>query len=1011
MKTIKDNNSMKRQGSALILVIVVSVLLAVIGMMFVMVSRLEGVLSASVIQDRELDEAVNMTTARIEQILMKDLFGGTMQGDLVDDSGAFFARNEPYDCYGRDDGWLAPLEPVRLDDNGTPGDSSDDLFQWTSVTNLQNNMPHFVFDSEVDNVWDRVLRDTVDPSDPLQRIGIVPEYQDAQSVDEYHPADADGDGVADSVWIRMDGSTCRGRDVYAAVRIIDNCAMLNLNTAFPFFLNTSSDTTLPLIHRPWYLNYRDAGVAVPYIFEGRYLSEVNYVSFLRGMDRDSTPDSTEEIGWSNWYNLLLSKVSRGEVYINDQSNLAIQLPSMTQPELFTPEMYHEHVMEKLGKPDSDLFQFFGIQDELEIRNRFLLTSLAHAAFESEKAGHHTFDFGQGQFGGSGYAHIRSRRIPYSDSEFGTWKERMDSMNFDPNPPINQYDRRHICTFYSYDRNLRPSWQLPPLNSFDPEDYRDIFMPEQSRPVNLRENWTGNTMFWEKLAIRRKLVQLLYVLRDYYYHHVDQSMPDAARFSAQVVANLIDYLDDDTDALTGPLGNVPYDPVNGNGQSNEQVTYINRDIIRQLVLEVTTGLDSGQVDIDALDDPNDGANFHLNSTEVVYGIEQQPFISEVVSFRDSAQGNNLVFFAVELVNPYDSDIVLNGWKVSGAGLDYTITPADNVVVPARDGTALGRLVLWTNGPGYLTNFVNDSATNVQAFQIPQASVALENELLRLQRPIHEGTDFLTVDVITQSQLHSLFENTGIYSLRRDDQSWSFTCNDADNSATLLANDLAGLGGAVLGVPNTGSSTASIAIPIANDNSTIYTTGDFQKLLWIGNTEHDPNCLTSLIGMADDENELRYDPNTASELMDHLCTLARPEGSLPGRININTAPQHVIAAAIPRSLAGFSSTPLQLAEAIIQNRPYRSISDLLQVTSGLQALGADAFTGELERRDWVFNRLSNIFTVRSDVFTAYILVRVGRDGPQRRMLAIFDRSGVWSPEDRPRLVALHPVSGPR
>ncbi|MCK5172418.1 MAG: hypothetical protein KAR47_03455, partial [Planctomycetes bacterium] len=59
----------------------------------------------------------------------------------------------------------------------------------------------------------------------------------------------------------------------------------------------------------------------------------------------------------------------------------------------------------------------------------------------------------------------------------------------------------------------------------------------------------------------------------------------------------------------------------------------------------------------------------------------------------------------------------------------------------------------------------------------------------------------------------------------------------------------------------------------------------------------------------------------------------------------------------------------------------------------------------------SRVANIFTVRSDVFTAYILVRLGQDGPQKRMIAIFNRSNVLSPNDKPRLIALHPVPDPR
>jgi len=53
--------------------------------------------------------------------------------------------------------------------------------------------------------------------------------------------------------------------------------------------------------------------------------------------------------------------------------------------------------------------------------------------------------------------------------------------------------------------------------------------------------------------------------------------------------------------------------------------------------------------------------------------------------------------------------------------------------------------------------------------------------------------------------------------------------------------------------------------------------------------------------------------------------------------------------------------------------------------------DDAVDDLEERDLIFHRISNLVTVRSDVFTAYILVRIGADGPQRRFIAILDRSG--------------------
>ena len=69
--------------------------------------------------------------------------------------------------------------------------------------------------------------------------------------------------------------------------------------------------------------------------------------------------------------------------------------------------------------------------------------------------------------------------------------------------------------------------------------------------------------------------------------------------------------------------------------------------------------------------------------------------------------------------------------------------------------------------------------------------------------------------------------------------------------------------------------------------------------------------------------------------------------------------------------------------------------------------DSTTNDEYERDIIFSRISNLVTTRSDVFTAYILVRLGTDGPQRRYIGIFDRSNVTSPEDQPRLVTLYQV----
>jgi hypothetical protein len=101
----------------------------------------------------------------------------------------------------------------------------------------------------------------------------------------------------------------------------------------------------------------------------------------------------------------------------------------------------------------------------------------------------------------------------------------------------------------------------------------------------------------------------------------------------------------------------------------------------------------------------------------------------------------------------------------------------------------------------------------------------------------------------------------------------------------------------------------------------------------------------------------------------------------------------------------------------------------LVAGMRSLGADGknnlntdtpkgpdLTGDnalddFEERDLLFSRISNLITVRSDVFTAYILVRIGTDGPQKRVIAIFDRSNVYPSGGKINVRAVQPVADPR
>jgi hypothetical protein len=939
----KLNNVRYRAGSALVMVVVLTVLLAVVGVMFVMTSRVDEIATSAISDSRELSAAVDVVVNRIQTILVDDLFGSDanmLNGPGDSTSLSVGDEDEYWDYPGLDNPWLASLEPVWVNNNGTPADPCDDIYRWPQISDI---VPEISIMRGIPPSWsiEAVIAEPVDAND----FWLAPV-----------PADADGDGVTDSLWVRLPNITSsKGKPVFAAVRIIDNCAMLNLNTA-----HTADPCS-----------------------EGKYLSSVDYERFLRGDDR------------SNPERIRMARDPCGSAN--------------------TQESYHDVIMQ-IENPGSD-YSLFDIGDELEIRNRYLLTSLVQARFEREDIAYETFDWGRGFLVGGWKPELKVKRIPFDSGDFYKWKWRMDHRNFEGDP-INptpehpepyKYDRRHVCTFYSFDRPIRSRPYPLETNS--------VFSPGFGVPVNVRNiGMSYDTdpliMLQQRREIRRNILHLLYVLRAYFLDiDADATYQEAARRSAQVVANMIDYIDDDNpgSGIEGPF----FDPEFGS-QTNDNPTYINREIIRELILEVSTYyhdiLGIGNViDIDIQTEYDFGLGID-DPDETVYGYERQPFISELYRSYDSVAGTE--FFAIELCNPYLVDLDIENWRIKigeGPGaFIYDIELPEPVTIPAASilpTQELGRQVL-----------VSDSSILGPSPVPPIEAIGLTigpGEIVQLQRPDPANTgEFITVDATESAQTDFLFSpGDDEFVSKRDDTAWKFTNAGSytnDNDSTLGSENL---------VTRTGS---GYQMPVPNDNEPLATLHDFEMVLFVGN-DPNTNTITMKVDLAEGEGDVRFDVESRPELLDYICFMNRPKGNLPGRININTATMEVIRAAIPPHPA-WNPDADSLAQNIVayrndpRNGPFERIANLLDVTDFDQMTsdpntGDATIGGDFEERDWILSRVANIFTVRSDVFTAYILVRIGHDGPQKRMIAIFDRSNVFSPADKPRLVALHPVPDPR
>jgi len=99
-KQLSKNASFR--GSALILTVVLTSLLAIVGVMFLMMSRIDRMATSAISEDKQLDLAVDTMVGRISRQLAWDVPGVNVPGLQV---------SEYHDYPGPNDIWLAASEP------------------------------------------------------------------------------------------------------------------------------------------------------------------------------------------------------------------------------------------------------------------------------------------------------------------------------------------------------------------------------------------------------------------------------------------------------------------------------------------------------------------------------------------------------------------------------------------------------------------------------------------------------------------------------------------------------------------------------------------------------------------------------------------------------------------------------------------------------------------------------------------------------------------------------------
>ncbi|MBI9017396.1 MAG: hypothetical protein JEZ07_09070 [Phycisphaerae bacterium] len=474
MKTHKSNRKMIAQrGSALLLAMVITMILFVMGFAFMSATRVDQEAVTKVNDRKSLDVAVDAVIEKISDTLVTDLFdqGGTENSA---NKNNFLEGKAAYDYPDVNDQWLANLEPEETTFIDTYNSKSYLLPWWNQITDLWGN---FSGSGSVSGYYESLGR----PADRLNSIGsgnygivgpfveakIIPEDQIIDEVFWYDstasylysrwrgaPADADGDGIADSRWDVVPGLTGpHDERIYAAVRIIDNGGMININTAY----RNPDDAT-----------FSNTGTAKGK-WDGTQLGHVNLGGIMA--DGDVTKGRTPaDIQLGRRYGAKVYDPSTLKDQDGDTAALSLNDIELSYSEDINNEMY---LARRLSKPHwfnettgngfNAYYSPFDMTDEMELRNRLLLTSstfnsATSTAYRYKRISNiwpTTFDPWPGAVGATN---------PYVSS-IGGWYDKMKADIDQGGTSIGNYNRRHLATTYNADREITPKISETDLDSF------------------------------------------------------------------------------------------------------------------------------------------------------------------------------------------------------------------------------------------------------------------------------------------------------------------------------------------------------------------------------------------------------------------------------------------------------------------------------------------------------------------------------------------------------------------
>ncbi len=1032
------------KGSALILTVVLTSILAIVGVLFLLASRVEMLSTSSLTDERDLNLAVDTIISKLSNTLVLDTPG--------------VGGQEYYDYPGEEDRWLASIEPYK---------DTDGKYRWGQITDLTGY---------IRNNWGTAAGVTQEVDVDPPGSTVIKEYPeitlDKNGQLEELWADADGDGIADSKWIELeDVMGSKAQKVYAAIRVIDDAGLLNVNTAYEFDANSTDILRV----------------------DGSHLYQVNLSALAR------SPDTI--------------------------AGITLKRSGMTYPTDAELEDYERYGAWSLADP-CDEYTLFDISDELELRYRFLVSSPAITRVET--AWEDTLPTTD-EITGAGYTYIADR--PYdARSNWGLddWERRVAE------PCDVQFDRRHLLTAYSLDRIIAADANglagAGMINvNFDPCEYPafDPNDPNSLQPQQLDQETNNYDELYSWRTAKNFYIRSIKC--------IEPNLPERTRTRmkrelAQLAVNLVDLRDRDTDVTSLSLPDIDdsndFDDVLTRDVDRFVYGLEPYPVITQVAIRIDPCDPCNGTNYYAVELFNP-FNFNINNSTLNFSLQISDF-NQIIDPCDPNAGfitlpdvvmlpgeymvvENIPFFSIDLLNVDPNAVRQHPALRLSSGYVVTFDANGTPVVDANfvdsHNIRITRLIqarideantehrdIYVDRQLIYRDWVRWDPTGFRRFygrdfdieaaywwdvvfprdEDNSSSVIVLGQNNFATDPNPRPAIDISIPYGPDQNLRTIGDIARIWTIGPTDYLEDPPDVDNFNDLRLFDPNLLDYGPIDPNNPND-----------VNDPDNTRFAGFINYKRTVGEKLRFASIAKRDFGVYKDEDFIRL--NLADPLYVDLfnyITVFDPrvdgidndgdgigrgnqidenELKVPGRINVNTAPYFVIAQ-LPwmtddiaqeivyyrdmqdiytdryntlqnelssqlgyevwrnymrndRDVRGFISIgELNLVadrrgsmwKYALEPGPLGSkFPDLTKAYNGLDD-GAD---NDFEERDLIFARISNLVTVRSDVFTAYILVRLGREGPQKRITAILDRSDVYSNKDKVKALAVHDVSYPK